>query len=60
MDYMPVGQEIGTRDPTGETAFQGNEKFILERKEKMFPKIWLIHSSSGLTENDSSVTNPVC
>lgn len=49
LDCMPIGEEIEIRGPTGEIAYHGNGKFIIEGKEKTFSKVSLILGGSGIT-----------
>ena len=49
LDCIPIGEEIEIRGPTGEIAYRGNGKFIIEGKEKTFSKVSLILGGSGLT-----------
>ncbi len=49
LDCIPIGGEIEVRGPTGEIAYRGNGKFIIDGKEKTFSKVSLILGGSGLT-----------
>lgn len=49
LDCMPLGEEVEIRGPTGEIAYKGNGKFVIEDKEHTFKNITLILGGSGLT-----------
>ena len=49
LDCMPIGEEIEVKGPTGEIAYRGNGKFVIDGKQKTFSKVSLILGGSGIT-----------
>lgn len=49
LDCMPLGEEVEIRGPTGEIAYLGRSKFLIEGEERTFRRVSLVVGGSGVT-----------
>lgn len=49
LDCVPLGAEVEMRGPTGEIAYHGHGRFVIEGREATFTKVSLILGGSGIT-----------
>ncbi|OAG05794.1 uncharacterized protein CC84DRAFT_1244315 [Paraphaeosphaeria sporulosa] len=59
LDYMPLGEEIEIRGPTGEMVYYGNGSFTISGKEYTFKKINLVLGGSGITPGYSLIARTI-
>lgn len=49
LDCIEIGEEVEIKGPTGEIQYEGNGKFLLDGKERIFDRITLVLGGSGIT-----------
>ncbi|KAK3065016.1 hypothetical protein LTS18_013426, partial [Coniosporium uncinatum] len=55
LDYMPAGEEIEIRGPTGEIVYNGNGKFVISGQEHTSSRVSLVLGGSAFTPGYSLI-----